>query len=402
MGSIARRERVRTSDGKVFDSRQAAERHAERERLNTSFDALAPKWQARWRDPSGKQRKRAFATKREAEAFLVRVEAAKLTGSYEVESSGDGVRKTKPTVDQILWCWWEHHQNHCQPGTRRSYEKRIKTLLRPFFGTMTDVRPMDVQRFFDETPLSRSSLNEAKTILNQAYRAAVGAGAVDTNPVSEVRIPRYLADGQRRPKRHEEVFVPPHSEVAALADWMGHHYQTESVSRRMNVVAATDKLLVRFLALEGFRFSEATFLRGEHVGPMIRIRGTRSTVDGVERPHELKNQSSKRDIPIVASLRAELSDRLAVIDAKQHLFQDPDGGGVDYQRFYAVWKRARRELGFGWSPHALRHHCASTLIDNGLSPSEVAAWLGHRQITTTMNTYVHLFPRTLEAHADRL
>lgn len=48
--------------------------------------------------------------------------------------------------------------------------------------------------------------------------------------------------------------------------------------------------------------------------------------------------------------------------------------------------------------HDLRHACAGLLISQGLSPADVANHLGHSQVTTTLNTYSHLFNRE-ETHA---
>ena len=40
--------------------------------------------------------------------------------------------------------------------------------------------------------------------------------------------------------------------------------------------------------------------------------------------------------------------------------------------------------------HDLRHSCASLLFANGVSMKEIQAWLGHSDISTTMNIYTHL------------
>jgi len=41
------------------------------------------------------------------------------------------------------------------------------------------------------------------------------------------------------------------------------------------------------------------------------------------------------------------------------------------------------------TPHMLRHSFASQAITNGMSPVEVARWLGHTKIDMTLNTYSH-------------
>ncbi len=46
--------------------------------------------------------------------------------------------------------------------------------------------------------------------------------------------------------------------------------------------------------------------------------------------------------------------------------------------------------------HDFRHSCASLLINNGASITLVAKYLGHSNITTTLNTYTHLFKNELD------
>lgn len=46
--------------------------------------------------------------------------------------------------------------------------------------------------------------------------------------------------------------------------------------------------------------------------------------------------------------------------------------------------------------HDFRHSCASLLISNGASPALVAKYLGHSNITTTLNIYTHMFKNELD------
>jgi hypothetical protein len=45
-------------------------------------------YEARWRDPDGRERSRSFARKLDAQRFLATVETAKLRGSYVDPSAG--------------------------------------------------------------------------------------------------------------------------------------------------------------------------------------------------------------------------------------------------------------------------------------------------------------------------
>lgn len=52
--------------------------------------------------------------------------------------------------------------------------------------------------------------------------------------------------------------------------------------------------------------------------------------------------------------------------------------------------------------HDLRHSHASLLIEMGFSPIAVAERLGHEKVTTTLNTYGHLFPNKQAGMAEKL
>ena len=40
--------------------------------------------------------------------------------------------------------------------------------------------------------------------------------------------------------------------------------------------------------------------------------------------------------------------------------------------------------------HDLRHSCATLLYDSGIDMKAIQEWLGHSNISTTMNIYAHL------------
>ena len=52
--------------------------------------------------------------------------------------------------------------------------------------------------------------------------------------------------------------------------------------------------------------------------------------------------------------------------------------------------------------HDFRHSCASLLINKGASISLVSKWLGHANITITLNTYTHLYKNELTEIADKI
>jgi integrase len=46
----------------------------------------------------------------------------------------------------------------------------------------------------------------------------------------------------------------------------------------------------------------------------------------------------------------------------------------------------------GFTPHSLRHAFASAMLSKGVPITDVAHWLGHRDVRVTFRIYGHLVP----------
>lgn len=64
-----------------------------------------------------------------------------------------------------------------------------------------------------------------------------------------------------------------------------------------------------------------------------------------------------------------------------------------YWRYHSAWERAIAPLGYSadknWTPHLLRHTCASRLVQRGVPLKVVQEWMGHQTLAMTMR-YAHL------------
>lgn len=86
------------------------------------------------------------------------------------------------------------------------------------------------------------------------------------------------------------------------------------------------------------------------------------------------------------------------------VFTAPEGGPIRRSIWRVrVWVDATNEARVHpLRIHDLRHTAAALAIKAGAHPKAIADRLGHASITTTLNTYGHLFPALDEELAERL
>jgi Phage integrase, N-terminal SAM-like domain len=200
-------------------------------------------WEARYRDPMGKERGRTFSTKRAAELFLARQSADIQRGDYL------DPRLARTTFDE--WAAeWVATTVHLKPKTQVSYESILRTRVLPVFATarIASVEQVDVCRFVaelakagDEPGTIRNTFN----LLRLVFGTAVASGAIRANPCTGVRMPRSAGT--------EMLFLEP-GEILELAESIASLFRTP----------------VLFAAYTGLRAGELWALR---VGRLDLLRG---------------------------------------------------------------------------------------------------------------------------------
>ena len=84
-------------------------------------------------------------------------------------------------------------------------------------------------------------------------------------------------------------------------------------------------------------------------------------------------------------LKDEFSDYVFV-----NLWNGKIGSPMTYSNIMALFCRLKRKTGIAVTPHKLRHSHATELIRKGMEMAYVQKRLGHSNIQTTINTYVHV------------
>lgn len=236
--------------------------------------------------------------------------------------------------------------------------------------------------------LSANAVIHRHANIRKALQYAMKIGLIDSNP----------ADLVERPKKGKYV---------------GGYYNESELEQLFKAIKGDPlELAVIVAAFYGLRRSEVIGLKWDAIDfenktVSIRHTVTQACVDRkstVVQKDRTKTKSSYRTLPLVPpferlliQLKADqarnrkLCGRSYNTDYLDYIYVNEIGElikpGYLTQHFPALLeKKGLKRIRF----HDLRHSCASLLFANGVSMKEIQAWLGHSDISTTMNIYTHL------------
>ncbi|KZM76158.1 integrase [Nocardia terpenica] len=354
------------------------------ERVKSKQFGKGKRWRARYVDPNGVERSRAFAIKNEAQKFLDGDVTTKVVTGTWVDPDRSGV------LFEVVAEKWFATKKLRKPKTVAGYRSLLDTIVLPRWRSipLRDIEFEDVQEWvvalaekgsyrFEGRGLSASRVIQAYQVLDQVLRFAIKSKRLAVNPAEEVDLPS---------KSPTERRYLTHLEVMKLALATG----------RFRPLAFT-------LAYTGIRFGEAIALRAADVDlESRRIRVSRSATHVAGKgivETDTKNHTA-RAVPIPEFLAKELGKVLDGRGPDTLVFESRKGEFLSLGEFRWAFDQAAAATGVtGVVPHGLRHTAASLAISAGANIKVVQRMLGHKTATLTLDLYGHLFPDDLDTVA---
>jgi integrase len=341
-------------------------------------------WTAYYRDAKGAQRNKAFATKKAADAWLLRTRTELRDGIHTPEAASI-------TITEAARLWLQHCEaNGLERGSLLQYATHVKLYIKPALGgwRLAQLTPPDIEAWRDELlqTVSRHRaaliLSSLKSLLKNAQRRGLVVG----NAASATRI-----DKKKREQNLLEIGrdIPTKEEVNRVL---------QTAPQRWRPVLITAAFTgMRTGELRGLAWSQVDLAR-----PLIRVH-QRADFWGTLGPP--KTAAGRRDIPLAPPVVSALREwRVAYPFAADGLVfctyvHGNKGGVLNHGELWRVWQEAQRRaaivdpLGAAkYTFHALRHFFASLGIEAGFSPKRLQTLLGHASIQMTYDVYGHLFP----------
>ena len=330
------------------------------------------RWQARYRDPDGRQVSKSFRRRIDAQRWIDESVADLMTGKYVHPRAGTMKLRDYGTR-------WLDSQTF-DVSTYEGTERRLRLHVLPVLGEyeLRNLKPSTIQAWLAGVNGAPSSVRIMLVNLSAILSAAVEDGLIASNPCDSPSV---------KPSTVEKRRIVPWASETVQAVVESH----ESRYRAVPVLGAGCGL--RQGEIFGLQADDVDFLRRRVlVRRQVKIIGGEPTLA----PPKGKRE---REVPLPDVVAFELSELLRRGGTDRQIFTWRDGSLI-HRTYYnnRVWKPALRAAGVVPSRengmHMLRHTFASVLLDGGVSIRALAEYLGHSDPGFTLRIYAHLMPAT--------
>lgn len=254
------------------------------------------------------------------------------------------------------------------PRTLETYRHSVRKVILPRIGDLavSEATAERLQRTLDGIAEAHGpgEAKKARAVLSGMMGLAARSDAIATNPVRELAPIEAKATG---------ATAIPLRELPTLLEQV----RSDEIMRAQDLID-----LVEFVAGTGVRISEAIDVNGTDV----RITGTVPRIGAEVTVRKSKTTAGERRITVPASVATMLAAR-PLDDGP--LFPTPLGKRRDRRNTSGQWQDGRERLGLPpYTFHSFRKTVATALDQAGLTPRDIAEYLGHANPSLTMNTYM--------------
>jgi len=277
------------------------------------------------------------------------------------------------------------------------YGYRLRKYIRPFFRDkfIGDISQEEMQRFIltlknekTKKTLSAGTIHGIVSVISEFYDYCVMKKIVYTNPCSQIVLPK---------KRQKKVKVFSNRERRMILEQL----QDETHSKSYLVIVAL---------YTGMRLGELCSLKWECLdmeNKVISIKTSKRRLKSdsfrVHQKEEFMNFKGKKTKEVVTLPKTDDSEREIPITSylfpifkelklskSEYVFPKTNGKHYDNRSIQKYFGRFVSGLGIkGKSFHTLRHTFATMAIESKMDIKTLSVILGHSNVNTTLNLYVH-------------
>ena len=294
---------------------------------------------------------------------------------------GKTIMVTEKNISQIADLWKEEKRQFVKKSTFAAYSLIVETHLQPAFGNLTAVTEKDVQDFVLQKlngGLSQKTIKDMLIVLRMILKFGAKKNYCVYAPIDVI----FPTDRER-----QEL------EVLSIAN--------QKKIMRFVEDNFTFRNLGIFICLStGIRIGEICALTWDDIdieNGVIHIRKTIQRIyvkeNGIKKTELLidtpKTATSMRDIPMIKDLYEILKPLKKVVNNDYFVLTN-EATPTEPRTYRNYYKKLLDKLGIPPIKfHGLRHSFATRCIESKCDYKTVSVILGHSNISTTLNLYVH-------------
>lgn len=316
-----------------------------------------------------------------------------------------GVCHSKSAVKTGDWIetWIEKHKApKLAPSTLTSYRNNFRVHIRPYVGeiALKDLTTYHIQKTLDSMDGSYSLFIKVYSVIHGALEKAVELGMIPKNPCKGVAFPKD--------DRKDVWALTKEEQQRLIAALDGEYYRVMLLTYLYTAMRAGECIPLQWkdvdLSKHTIRINKKAILHHDY-----------ATHSGKQEIQDFcKTKSSKRTVVITAGLAAilaehkeEMKRRAAALGLEWSedslVFWNTRNKIVQYGNLKESLSKIYRKAGIeGATMHTLRHTYATRCFEAGVNIKAISGQLGHANVKTTYNIYVHLFEDTKIKEIDKL
>ena len=288
---------------------------------------------------------------------------------------------SKKQLSEVIALWKADKKNYVKKSTFSAYVLLIENHLLPYFGNQYEIQEADVQAFVLqklEAGLSQKTIKDILIVLKMVLKFGAKNKWIVYEPF-EIQYPTI--------RENQQIEVLSRTHQKKIMNYIQEHF----TFRNLGVLICLSS---------GMRIGEICALTWEDIDTDNGVISVNRTIqriyvieDGTRKTELIldtpKTKNSIREIPMNRDL-IRLTKPIKKIVNPSFFVLTNDAKPTEPRTYRSFYKNLMRHLEIPKIKfHGLRHSFATRCIESNCDYKTVSVLLGHSNISTTLNLYVH-------------